>query len=63
MELPYQGGELSLILLLPGKISEFITGSDLYQDYYEAIFLIQTTCNISRLERPDTAYLKKYNYL
>ena len=26
VELPYRGGELSLILLLPGKISEFITG-------------------------------------
>ena len=31
VELPYQGGELSMILLLPGKISEFITGSRSYQ--------------------------------
>lgn len=26
VELPYQEGELSLILMLPGKISEFVTG-------------------------------------
>ena len=29
VELPYQDGELSLILALPGKISEFITGMKL----------------------------------
>ena len=26
VEIPYIGGELSLILMLPGKISEFVTG-------------------------------------
>ena len=26
VELPYEAGELSLILLLPGKISEFVSG-------------------------------------
>ena len=26
VELPYKGGDLSLILILPGKISEFVTG-------------------------------------
>ena len=42
VELPYRGGDLSLILLLPGKISEFITGRvKLVRDYIRAIFLIQ----------------------
>ena len=26
-EIPFTGGELSLILMLPGKISEFVTGT------------------------------------
>ena len=34
VELPYQDGEFSLILLLPGKISEFVTGKNISQQVY-----------------------------
>ena len=54
-----EGRNLQFKLMGDEWFEQFIPGS-LVQFLLK---FIQATCNISRLERPDIAYLKKYNYL
>ena len=40
VEVPYSGNDLSLILILPGRISEFLAGNFIIDNSYSNILLI-----------------------